>query len=60
MRDDVGSDDEEAGKCVGNAWCVITYGGSEWDAVINYVTLALQGGNSIDIFLVGDPFLALF
>ena len=44
-------EDEAGGECVGDAWCVLTYGGSEKDAVINYATLAVQLAVNLKFFL---------
>ena len=45
---EAGDNDGEA-ECVGDTWCVLSYGGSAGDAAINYAVLAGQGsGNSMD------------
>ena len=43
---------DEESKCVGDAWCVLTYGGSKEDAVINCVTLFVQLAVNLKFFLV--------
>ena len=48
------SDEDEASKCVGDAWCVVTYGGSKEDAVINYATLAVQLAVNLKFFLASQ------
>ena len=40
-----------AAECVGDAWCVVTYGGSSRDALLNYAVLALQLAVNLKFFL---------
>ena len=44
-------EDAAAAKCVGDAWCVVTYGGSNRDALLNYAVLALQFAVNLKFFL---------
>ena len=48
---DMSDEVEAGGECVGDAWCVLTYGGSKEDAVINYATLAVQLAVNLRFFL---------
>ena len=51
VASDMSDEDAAAAECVGDAWCVVTYGGSRRDALLNYAVLALQLAVNLKFFL---------